>query len=81
MSQIAQPLNLYNAAGSRPASIIARAAALVVLASRIRRERNQLAGMTDDALADIGISRSDANREAARELFDIPAPRKHRLGL
>lgn len=48
----------------------------VLLALRIRRERNQLAALSDDRLRDIGVHRNHANREAARELFDIPASRR-----
>ncbi|MBU0703183.1 MAG: DUF1127 domain-containing protein [Chloroflexi bacterium] len=68
-------------AGSRPASAIVRVAAFVVLAFRIRRERNQLAAMSPEQLADIGTTRVDANREAGRELFDIPDQRKSGLYL
>ncbi len=48
----------------------------VLLVLRIRRERYQLADMSDDRLHDIGITRTAANREAARELFDIPQERR-----
>lgn len=81
MNPFAQPLSRYESSGGRLSPSFARVATLVVLAFRIRRERNQLADMTDAALADIGVSRADANREAARELFDIPASRKRRLFL
>lgn len=51
-------------------------ARFALLALRIRRERNQLAGLSDERLRDIGITRSAANHEAARELFDIPVARR-----
>ncbi len=40
-----------------------------------RRQRNQLLSLDDRMLADIGISRADAYREAARSPFDIAARR------
>ena len=48
----------------------------MVLALRIRRERNQLAAMSDDQLKDLGISRAEANIETTRDLLDIPEHRK-----
>ncbi len=40
---------------------------------RMKRERRQLAAMSDDLLRDLGISRADAEIEASRT--DIPAAR------
>ena len=40
---------------------------------KLRQERRQLAEMSDALLHDIGVSRVDAEREAARQ--DIPASR------
>lgn len=37
-----------------------------------RRQRLQLLSLDDRMLADIGISRADAYREAARSPFDVP---------
>ncbi|MAC76608.1 MAG: hypothetical protein CML66_00900 [Rhodobacteraceae bacterium] len=37
------------------------------------RQRRQLAQLDDRALNDIGISRSEAEREAARLFWDAPA--------
>ena len=53
----------------------------LVLALRIRAERRHLAGLSDAALADIGVSRAEADREARRSLLDIPEHRKSMLYL
>ncbi|MEM9278806.1 MAG: DUF1127 domain-containing protein [Pseudomonadota bacterium] len=45
------------------------------LKSQIRRERNELKTLTDRELADIGITRDDALKEANRGYDDIPAHR------
>lgn len=47
----------------------------VVLALRIRRERNQLANLSDAQLSDIGIDRAEAHKESVRRLDDIPGHR------
>jgi uncharacterized protein YjiS (DUF1127 family) len=38
-----------------------------------RRQRRALMALDDRMLADIGLSRTDAYREASRPLFDLPA--------
>ncbi len=48
------------------ASIIARAATL-------RRQRAALRRLDDRALADIGLTRHEANAEASRPVWDVPA--------
>lgn len=45
------------------------------LAAQIYRERQALAGLSDEALRDIGIDRISAEMEAARGLLDLPANR------
>lgn len=65
---------------NRP-GLIARGARSLILALRIRRERQQLASLTDEQLADIGVGRTAARAEANRELFDLPAHRKSGLYL
>jgi len=55
---------------------LSRLLALGILALRIRRERNQLANLSDAQLADIGVDRDAAVRESARRLNDIP---EHRI--
>ena len=57
----------------RPAQIVAMAK----LALSVRRERDQLAKLTPEQLADIGVHPKVAEREAERGVFDLP---KHRLG-
>ncbi len=74
MTQLVHPLE-RSVTAIRLGAAIGSLARFVLLALRIRRERNQLADLSDDRLRDIGISRTDANREAARDLFDIPARR------
>jgi uncharacterized protein YjiS (DUF1127 family) len=39
----------------------------------LARQRRQLAGLSDEQLADIGITRSEAEAEAARPFWDVPA--------
>ena len=44
----------------------------VALAWRIRRERNQLMGLDERTLSDIGVYPRDAEIEARRGLTDLP---------
>jgi uncharacterized protein YjiS (DUF1127 family) len=44
----------------------------VAKALAIRRERRALLALDDRMLADVGLSRTDAYREAHRPLFDLP---------
>lgn len=37
----------------------------------VRRERNALLSLDDRMLSDVGLSRTDAEREAGRGLFDL----------
>lgn len=53
----------------------------VILALRIRAERNRLARLSDDALRDMGLARADVVRESERSLLDIPEHRKSTLYL
>lgn len=62
-------------------SLPVRVARYVLLALRVRAERRQLATLSDAQLADMGIARADAEREAQRPLLDIPAHRKSMLNL
>lgn len=52
-----------------------------LLKLQVRSERAQLSGLSDDALADIGVSRDAANTEAAREFDDVPKHRKTMMNL
>lgn len=66
------------------AGIIAWLMERVVLwsaAIAIARERSILRKLTDSELADIGISRAQADEEARREFFDIPGERLTMNGL
>ena len=81
MNQSAFAAQSLNLARSRHPGGLAAVLRYVVLAFRIRRERDQLAAMTDAQLRDIGVSRADADSEAARELFDVPRHRKPGLDL
>ncbi|MGG7648418.1 DUF1127 domain-containing protein [Pseudomonas sp. ES4] len=38
----------------------------------LHREREMLAGMSDEALKDIGLSRADVEHEAVRPFWDDP---------
>ncbi|MDH3741823.1 MAG: DUF1127 domain-containing protein [Hyphomicrobiales bacterium] len=43
--------------------------------ARVRRERQLLATLDDRMLKDIGLTRADANLEAARPSWDVPSCR------
>lgn len=47
--------------------------ALVMKATAIRRERQQLSELDDHLLHDIGITRADAQSEATRPVWNAPA--------
>jgi uncharacterized protein YjiS (DUF1127 family) len=53
-------------------SFAARAASWVRAALKARRQRQQLLALDDRMLADIGVSRADAYREATRGYGDLP---------
>jgi uncharacterized protein YjiS (DUF1127 family) len=42
---------------------------------QVRRERRMLAGLSDGMLKDLGLTRSDVDRETGRALWDVPAER------
>lgn len=50
--------------------------ALDVLREQIKSERKTLAGLSDEQLRDIGVTRSQANQEALRGYGDIPDSRR-----
>ncbi len=47
----------------------------LMTAFKVMRERTALSQMTEDELADIGLSVEQANREVARPIWDVPANR------
>ncbi len=47
----------------------------MALGEQVRRERRELSKLDARALADIGISREDAEREHSRSFLDLPAGR------
>jgi uncharacterized protein YjiS (DUF1127 family) len=47
----------------------------LLLGLAVARERRQLAAMSERDLKDIGLSRADAAREAARTCWDLPVDR------
>lgn len=49
--------------------------AWISLLFAVRRERARLADLDDHTLADIGVSRAAAAREATRPVWDLPANR------
>ena len=53
---------------ARPTSFMARIRHAIALG----RSRSQLAGLTDEQLADIGISRAQANEESKKSPWDGP---------
>jgi uncharacterized protein YjiS (DUF1127 family) len=62
--------------GARAATILLhRANALIdalFVAHAVRRQRNDLLGLDERALKDIGISAADAWREGHRDFLDLP---------
>lgn len=52
-----------------------------LLKLRIRHEREDLSRLSDEALADIGVTREAANVEAEREFDDVPQHRKTAINL
>ena len=46
---------------------------------QVRRERNRLAVLDDETLAEMGIHPGEAKREADRGLFDLPKARLKQL--
>ena len=52
-----------------------RLVSMLQLVWQVRRERNQLAALNRDQLADMGIDAGAAGREVGRSLFDLPKSR------
>lgn len=52
----------------QPQSLLDR----VSFALRVRRERQALQTLDDATLKDLGLSRTDVQREAMRGMFDLP---------
>ena len=61
---------------SRFAEYLKHANELGKLKAQIRRERDELKTLTDSELADVGITRHAALKEAGRSYDDIP---RHRI--
>ena len=51
---------------------LTRAWSIIEFWMSVSRQRRQLAGLSDDALKDLGLSRSDVHREARRPFWDVP---------
>ncbi|MQY42802.1 DUF1127 domain-containing protein [Epibacterium sp. SM1969] len=45
---------------------------LIANLAAIRRQRKALLALSDEALDDLGLTRAEVNREAARGLWDLP---------
>lgn len=45
---------------------------ILELSLSVSRQRRQLAGLSNEALKDLGLTRSDAHREARRHFWDVP---------
>ncbi|MGC1443372.1 MAG: DUF1127 domain-containing protein [Burkholderiaceae bacterium] len=60
------------------ARYLARGVAWFTLAWRIRRERRDLAGVSNHLLRDIGVTPDDARLESRRRFSDIPGNRLRR---
>lgn len=76
MSNISIALERLEYALERRPSGLSQLLTRLILALRIRRERDQLAKLSDAQLADIGVDREAAMKESERGLTDIP---EHRL--
>lgn len=81
MTSIAQVFANNDVQGSTFARALGRIGRFLILAARIRRERDQLAGLSNEQLRDIGVTRDGALRESDRAFLDIPAHRKSRMYL
>lgn len=53
--------------------VLAGLIGLVATATALRKQRASLANLDDTRLADLGLSRAEAEREAARPVWDVPA--------
>ena len=49
--------------------------ARVWTAFRVHQERQELANMTDHMLADIGLTREEAEQEAGKPIWELPTHR------
>ncbi|SDW50732.1 DUF1127 domain-containing protein [Celeribacter indicus] len=66
---VTRTASLTSARGAaRRPSLLAR----LRMARALRRQRRALASLSDERLADIGLTRDEALREAARPLWDVP---------
>ncbi|MFT5510571.1 MAG: hypothetical protein ACI89J_003667 [Hyphomicrobiaceae bacterium] len=65
----------FDKAGLHPTKFVK----VMRLAWQVRRERNQLAQLSRDELAEMGIHPNHAAREAKRGLMDLPKSRLNRL--
>jgi uncharacterized protein YjiS (DUF1127 family) len=52
-----------------PGTVMAGILAWIVARSEKRRSRSTLRDLTDDQLCDVGLTRSDVRREAAKSFF------------
>ncbi len=52
-----------------PRAVVLRVAAWLHFVAELRRSRRALLDMTDDQLRDIGVSRTDADREGRRSFY------------
>ncbi|MCB9942207.1 MAG: DUF1127 domain-containing protein [Geminicoccaceae bacterium] len=53
--------------------------ALIVAMWQTARERRQLSGLDDRALADLGLDVRDVRRETSRPFWDLPIRQQRRL--
>ncbi len=61
--------------GEALSAAVRRLVKVAEFASRVRRERRELAALEDRMLKDIGLSRSLASLEAGRDVLDLPEAR------
>lgn len=73
MAQIVSPQNIAALTGAQATPKVHSLAQRLLALLSLSRQRHALAGLDDHQLADIGVTRAEAEAEAGRALWDAPA--------